>query len=208
MKFNFVLTALSLTVFAAICSAQDFSADVVYLPGKSAAHSAANPDHSPSKIYVRGSELRLETHGTSDRILLVNGDDQTAFVLDPAKKEYELLAGRISEYFRVKDPENACADWQNSAEEKIACEKTGHEKVDGRDTVKYENKRGADVAATAVWIDVETRFVTKWESLGIGVELRNIHEAPQTAELFMVPSSYDAAKPKKGGKGFRRDRSK
>ncbi len=169
MKLNAACLAviLLLGVAPAVCPAQDFSADVVYIDGK------------------------------------VNAADQTAFALIPAKKEYEPLAGGLSEYFRVSDAEDACPDWQKAAAQKVDCEKVGHEVVDGRQTVKYRNKLASDVAISAVWIDLGVKFVIKWEGAGTGVELRNIQEAKQAADLFTLPSDYEVPKPRKGAsKGF------
>jgi hypothetical protein len=147
--------------------------------------------------------MRLETRGLVGTILLVNGEEQTAFALFPSKKEYEPVVGGLSEYFRVKDAENACSDWQSAAAQKIYCEKVGHEVMDGRQTVKYVNKGASDAAISAVWIDVAVKFVVKWEGAGTGVELRNILEAQQAADLFILPDDYEVPKPRKGSnKGF------
>lgn len=195
-----------LALIPAVCSAQDFSADVVYLAvgspdaPSSEAHSSV---HRPSRLYASKDKLRLETRGLTGTILLVNRAEQTAFALFPAKKEYQPLAGGPSEYFGVKDAENACAAWQKAADQKIVCEKVGHEVVDGRQTVKYQNKRGSDAATSAVWIDAGLKFVVKWESAKVGAELRNIKEEKQAAELFTVPSDYQGLKAQKGStKGF------
>jgi hypothetical protein len=69
--------------------------------------------------------------------------------------------------------------------------------------VKYQNKGAADIATSAVWIDLGLKFVVKWESAGSGVELRNIQEAQQAADLFTLPPDYEVPKPRKGTKkGF------
>jgi hypothetical protein len=79
----------------------------------------------------------------------------------------------------------------------------GRDVVGGRQTVKYTNRTASDVSASSVWIDANLKFVIKWESANIGVELRNIQEAPQTADLFNLPPDYDVPQPKKGNKkGF------
>lgn len=200
LPFSHAMILLGLILLPAAGRAQDFSADVVYLPGT--AGPSFNSDHGPSKIYVSKDKLRLETGGAGS-ILLVDRSTQTASVLFPAKKEYEPLTGRLSEYFRVKDPENACPDWQDAAEEKIACEKAGHELVNGRETVKYRNRTGSDVVANAVWIDIGLKFVVKWQSINLTVELRNIEDEQPAAELFSVPSDYQTSKPKRAmNKGF------
>jgi hypothetical protein len=203
LKVTYSLVLFVLTVLPVVCPAQDFSADVVYLAGKSGTSSQGSADHSRSKIYASDGKMRLETHGAAGSILLVDEGEQTAYILYPAKREYEPLVGRVSEYFRVKDVDNACPDWQNSADEKITCEKVTHEVVDGRKTVMYVNKTASDVSATAVWIDVNLKFVIKWESAGLGGELHNIQEAQQTAELFTVPEDYEVPQPRKrNSKGF------
>jgi len=47
------------------------------------------------------------------------------------------------------------------------------------------------------------KFVVKWDGAGSSVELRNIQEGKQAAELFALPSDYDITKPRKGSnKGF------
>lgn len=191
---------------AALCSAQDFSADVVYVPGSSVSATSAGtetPGRSPSKIYVSKEKMRLETRGPAGTVLLINEKEDTAFALVPATKEYEPLVEGISEYFPVKDAENACPDWLRATTEKIDCEKVGHETVGGRDTVKYKNKGASEAGVSAVWIDLSLKYVVKWESSTTGVELRDIQIAPQSSDLFTVPRDYDKSKPRKGNnKGF------
>ena len=207
MKLNAVYFAVILILGAApaVCPAQEFSADVQFIEGNANTPSPkpGTPGHDLSKLFVSADKLRLEMAGSTRTVLLLNGAEQTAYALFPAKKEYEPLAGGLSEYFRVSDAENACSDWQKSSAQKIVCEKVGHEVVDGRETVKYRNKGASDVAISAVWIDLKVKFVVKWEGAGSGVELRNIQEAKQAADLFILPSDYDIPKPRKGSnKGF------
>jgi hypothetical protein len=191
---------------SAVCGTQEFSADVVYLATgdpKAAFGGTEASVHPPSKLYVSKDKMRLETRGRTGTILLVNKGEQTAYALFPQQMEYQPLASGPSEYFRVQDAENACPDWQKATDQKIVCEKVGPEVVEGRQTVKYQNKGGADAATWAVWIDSALKYVVKWEGGKTGAELRNIHEGVQAAELFAVPSSYQALKPRKASsKGF------
>ena len=208
MKLNKIFLAVALVVgpIPVAFAAQDFSADVIYrasVKPDSTAGDAGTSIHPPSRLYVSKDKMRLETHGFMGTILLVNGDEQTTYALSPSKKEYEPIAGGLSEYFRVKDAENACSEWQNAAAQKIDCEKIGHEVVDGRQTVKYRNRAASDAAISAVWIDVEMKFVVQWEGAGTEVELRHIQEGQQAAELFTLPADYEASRPRKGtNKGF------
>ncbi len=201
------LAAMSLLrLIPAVCRAQEFSADIVYFatgdpnPPASRAQTSAHP---PSKLFVSKDKMRLETRGLTGTILLVNKGERTAYALFPAQKEYQPLSGGPSEYFRVQDAENACPDWQKAADQKIICEKVGPEVVEGRQTVKYQNKGAADTATWAVWIDLALKYVVKWEGDKTGAELRNIQEGVQAAELFAVPAGYQALKPRKSStKGF------
>lgn len=204
LKTISLAAALVLNPVTAAFAAQDFSADVMYRsPDGVTANTGVASGHAPSRLYVSDHKMRLETRGLIGTILLVNGEENTTYALFPAKKEYEPVAAGLSEYFRVKDAENACPEWQNAAAQKINCEKVGHEDIDRRQTVKYSNKGASDAAISAVWIDVEMKFVVKWEGAGTGVELRHIQEGQQPADLFMLPPDYELPKPRKGtNKGF------
>lgn len=198
---------LAMSLIPALGRAQDFSADVVYL---SAAGSAALPsgtdgsNHNPTKLYVSNGNMRLETHGLIGTILLVNRDEESAYAVFPSRKEYEPLAGGLSEYFPVKDVENACPDWQKAASQQISCEKVGYEVIGGRQTVKYKNKNASDFATSAVWIDSVLKFVIRWEGANTCAELRNVQEGQQAANLFTLPSGYSTVQPRKSAnnKGF------
>ena len=191
---------------ACVCAAQDFSADVFYLPDATQRTTdvpAESSGRNPSRLFVSKDKMRLEAHDQAGVVLIIDSTDGSAFALIPAKKQYEPLDGRMSEYFHVADAENACLDWEKSAAQKINCERAGHETVNGRQTVKYVNKGSSDSAISAVWIDVSLKFVVKWESTGTAAELRNIQEGQQSADLFTLPADYEIPKPRKGNnKGF------
>lgn len=196
-----------LGLIPAFCHAQDFSADVEYLATSNPDASRGATENSPhpsSKLYVAKDKMRLETRGLSETVLLVNGGEHTATALFPAKKEYQPLPAGPSQYFRVENAEDACPDWQKAADQKIVCEKVGHEMVGGRQAVKYQNKGAASETATAaVWVDLALKFVIKWEGTDTGAELRNISEGQQAADLFAVPSDYKFLKPQRARqKGF------
>lgn len=197
---------LAVTLISVFGRAQGFSADVVYLPNVSTHPLSSNTDttgHNPSKLYVSNGKVRLETRGLIGTILLVDREEESAYAMLPSKKEYELLAGGLSEYFAVKDPENACPEWQKATRQKILCEKLGHEVIGSRDTVKYKNKNASDFATSAVWIDSALKFVLKWESESTCAELRNIQEGQQPADLFNLPSSYTVVQPRKSANNKR-----
>jgi hypothetical protein len=164
--------------------------------------SAKEARHS-SKLYVSKGNIRLETNGLTGAVLVVNKEEHTAVALYPGKKSYQPLGSGPSQYFRVENADDACADWQRTAEQKIVCERVGPEMVNGREAVKYQNTRALDTAPAAVWIDKALKFVIKWESADTSAELRNIKEEQQAADLFLVPSEYKMGTPQKTAtKGF------
>jgi hypothetical protein len=206
MRIQTIFCAMMFAVSAgpAVCVAQEFSADVIYLSGSKSRPSATSDEsgHS-SKLYVSKDKMRLEPRGYAGTILVLDRAQDTAFAIVPKTKEYEPLTGGVPEYFSVKDAENACPDWQSADSGKIDCEKAGPETIGGRATVKYKNKAAAESGISAVWIDLELKYVIKWESSTTGAELRNIQQARQPDDLFTRPSDYDLSKPRKGnGKGF------
>jgi hypothetical protein len=203
-KTRCLLLGSLVSACACVCAAQEFSANVIYFPkGTADTVSPELANHRPSRLFVSKDKIRLETQGTDGAILVVDGDRQETFVLLPAKKQYEPLSSGPSEYFRVNDPENACADWEKAAVQTVKCEKVGDEIVSGRNTVKYLNRGGSDSTVSAVWIDSTLKFVVKWEEADASAELRDVVEGKQPGELFVLPADYEVPKPRKGiNKGF------
>jgi hypothetical protein len=204
VKATSLAAAILLSMIPSVSHAQEFSADVVYIatpkPVAPTAGAAITP--AQSKLYVSKKRMRLETHGVTGTILLVNAEEHSVIALFPRQKSFQQLPSGPSEYFWVEDAEKACPDWEKASDQKINCEKVGHETVDGRQVVKYENKGASNAAISAVWIDPSLKFVIKWEGTGAGAELHNIREAPQAADLFTVPSAFAVLKPQKPSKGF------
>lgn len=202
---NLAVTIL-LGLIPAACHAQEFSADVVYLaisrPGAPSAGAASSPRGS-SKLYVSKDKIRLETDGLTGTILLADRTEHTAVALQPKKRTVQGLASGPSQYFRVENADDACQSWQSFAEQKIVCERIGPEVVNGRETVKYQNKSASDTAPASVWVDKALKFVIKWQTAGVGAELQNIKEEQQAADLFAVPNDYKIPTPQKAtSKGF------
>ena len=141
MKAATLTAILMATLVSAVSHAQDFSADVVYLEISKVhgrvSDSAKEARHS-SKLYVSKGNIRLETNGLTGAVLVVNKEEHTAVALYPGKKSYQPLGSGPSQYFRVENADDACADWQRTAEQKIVCERVGPEMVNGREAVKYQ----------------------------------------------------------------------
>ena len=206
MKATTLIAALFVSLISTIAQAQEFSADVVYLDTNSPnapADGSVSGSHASSKLCVSKDKIRLETNGLTGAVLLADRAEHTAVVLQPKKKAYQPLASAPSEYFRVENADDACPSWQVFAEQKIVCEKVGPELINGRETVKYQNKGTLEAAHAVIWIDKALKFVIKWQAAGTAAELRNIKEERQAADLFALPSDYKLLAPQKAtSKGF------
>lgn len=193
------LAAVLLALMTVVCQAQDFSADVVYKSApatqESSSGAAATALSPTSRIFVSKTNMRLESRGMTDVVMLVNAVDRTSVVLYPAQKTYQTIGSRPSQYFRSTDVENACADWQKAADKQLKCEKVGENLVGGRKTIKYKNSL-ADGSAEYVWIDAKLSYVIKWDMGDAAAELQNIKEGPQSADLFEIPKSYGVTVPR------------
>ena len=100
------------------------------------------------------------------------------------------IPGQGVAFFRAKDVQNACAEWQRIApDDSKDCHKLSEETSNGRATVKYEGKteKGESVS---LWLDVKLRFPVKWEARLRAGELRNIQESVQPVSLFSVPAGF------------------
>jgi hypothetical protein len=171
-----------------LASAQDFSADVFNVTGKDATKSG--------KVYVKGAKMRIDRGEASPEqstpLVLVDSESHTATIIDAANHAYmkaEVGPEQGLSFFRLKDPNNACADFEKMAG-MGGCKKAGNEAVSGRQTVKYAGKSD-DGKPVAMWVDPEVNFVVKWQTKSgeIG-ELRNIKVAPQADSLFQLPSGF------------------
>lgn len=171
--------------FALTCAAfaQQFAADMV--------RSKPQTD-VVTKVYVSGDKMRLETtsqqHGG---VAIMNLEQHTSQMLVPASKTYVASrAPSATPFFHPADADNACEAWEKFVSKPGTCTKVGEETVNGRSTVKY--KGTAPNGDTGFgWVDRQLKFVIKWEGERSAVELQNIKEGPQAADLFVVPSDYE-----------------
>jgi hypothetical protein len=196
-----ICVGLALGMCGAAAWAQDFSADIVNLSA------ASNSFHT--RIFSTHDKLRFQGEDKSGRansIMIVNLAARTSIVLIPQQKQYieskePQIPGQGVTFFQAKDAEDVCGEWQKMVQreesektekgeksEKSKCQKVGHEKVNGRDTVKYEDTSSKE--AGAIWIDAKLYFPVKWKNAVGAGELRNIKEESQSAELFAIPEGY------------------
>ena len=175
--------------------AQEFSADVT---------SQKQNNMGVNKLYSSDTKVRLEVQSSG------NAMGPSALILDESQHKHVMLMAErhmymeapvtmvkplITQFWRVQDPNDACSQWKNIAQQAGtdqnwgSCTRIGSDTVNGRDTVKYEgvSKKGEK---THVWVDAKLHCVIKTDGNNGGFELKNIQEGSQPAALFEVPSGY------------------
>jgi hypothetical protein len=190
------LALLLCSLFAVTLYAQQFSADLVDL----------RPDRksNPAKVYVSNDKLRFETQDRTaggNVAMIWDIGHQTRYLLMADRRmymDYSPIMGSklpVTLYWHPSDINNACPEWHKLAEQMKhtekwgTCRKVGSDTVNGRSTIKYEGS-STDGKTGDVWIDSKLRYVTKYEDKDGGMELRNIQEGSQPANLFEIPAGY------------------
>ncbi len=189
-----VLAGALLALRPAIGGTQEFTADVIY--AAVAGMPANTVPSSPAKLFVSGDKMRLDFAGVAGQTLIVDDQRGETLLLMRARRTYQQLGSRPSEYFRVADAEHACPDWEQAVGLSIRCESVGREGVDGRLAVKYQRTR-INGTRDYVWIDPKLKYVIKWRAGDTEAELRNVKEGAQLADWFEIPEGYEQARPLK-----------
>lgn len=188
----------------------DFSADIVNL--------SANSNTFHTRIFSMKDKLRFQQEvktGRVDSIMIMNLAKRTSIVLVPQQKQYiesnkPQIPGQGVTFFQAKNVEDACGELEHlirlseaAADDddaprkavpvKHKCQKIGHETVNGRDTVRYDDTSDNGDPSSS-WLDVSLHFPVKWKNAVSTGELRNIKEEPQPTELFAIPAGYTKRK--------------
>jgi hypothetical protein len=180
--------ALALLVLGALpgaAAAQEFSAELV-------THRDRGDVTQTQKIFVSDGKMRIEVPSTGE-VIIANAAAHTGFVLAPKQKTFAQTqrVDRMAHTFIVVDPADACAYWKAHARKgnDWTCTTVGPEAIGGRSTIKIAGE-SADRHEGFAWIDTKLHFVIKAQGDGGSMELTNIEEGPQQADLFTVPPDY------------------
>ena len=203
MRVAAVVVFAVLSAPCARCGDQphQFSADLVYdnAGSRTAAHSG--------KLNVADRKIRIEPPDLAIGFFIVRGDAAAAYFVKPAQRVF-MEAKQSSELTQLLvpvDPDDPCRQWQAMAQiagvtDQAAawrCERIGDEAIAGRRTIKH---RGISPHEDRylIWIDPRIDFVVKLEADdGSTVEVANIQEGPQPAQLFEIPAGYVKFDPQK-----------
>jgi len=192
-----------LSASSARCGDQphEFSADLVYddAGGRTAARSG--------KLNVADHKIRIEPPDFGIGFFIVRSDAAAAYFVKPAQRVFmdAKQSSELTQLLVPVDPDNPCRQWRAMAQ--IAgvtdqgtawhCERIGDESIAGRRTLKY---RGISPRKDRylIWIDPRIDFVARIEADDCStVEVANIQEGPQPAQLFEIPAGYLKFDPQK-----------
>jgi hypothetical protein len=146
-----------------------------------------------------GVEVRV---GGTGRAIILDVVDHKSTILIPDQKTYQtdptyrLKAAELYELYAIVHPGNvddACTEWMKVPNaERESCKKTGEEKVNGRNAVKYDLSCYGEICH--LWIDRRLHVIVKRETKWNSTELRNIQEIPPDYSLFQAPPDYTEAR--------------
>jgi hypothetical protein len=171
--------------------AREFSADTV-------THDSAGKV-TRGKLYRGTSMIRTESVDSQA------GPDSAAFgIVDLAQQiSYTVIPGRKMIMVRhgkaalgnlgimLPVGDNPCTS-QGVAPSDVTCKNLGPDPVNGRPTVKWQvtQPMGGQMVTAFLWVDSQLHALIKEVVGPTSVELRNIHEGPQPANLFELPAAY------------------
>jgi hypothetical protein len=170
--------------------AQQFSADLLTtdVDGTAAA----------SHLRVFNKKVRIETPEFPDGFFLIDGVSRAAYFARPGEGVFmdARQSSRLTQLFVPVELGDPCPQWQEMAmlagvadpSKPWRCERVGEELLDGRGVVVYRaiSSPGRDILG---WIDPSLKFPLRIRMQdGTTITAENIHEQPQPAHLFEIPS--------------------
>ena len=181
-----VLVHLSGIAYAAHGFEVEFSADVIEIYSK-----------DPSKnfkgtMYVGNDIIRKDFfYDNLQAVMILDLVKQTATMLMPyaktyimmTKKDMEALFGHV-----IGHLPNALSNGPCAGRSDLICREIGQEKLDDRDTEKWEVKSQTGIVYQ--WVDHRLRVTIREEFPDHIYELRNIKEGHQPDNLFQIPAGY------------------
>jgi hypothetical protein len=193
------------TVFAGLAGlgaparAQQFTADILQT-------NAAQPLSAAGKIYVSGNKIRIETPDVRDGFFVVDAQIPASYFVRPSQHVFmdSRQSSQLTRLLVPVDLDDPCRQWQamsaiaadNSQNGAWACQRVGHGAVGELDAIEYRasSPKGGTMRA---WVDPQLKWPVKLSVAdGTNIELRNIQEQPQPANLFEIPPGFRKFDPK------------
>jgi hypothetical protein len=202
---NFARAALfaAFALVAAVgapANAQQFSADIVRTKA------SAQPTAIAGKLYVSGNKVRIETSDVSDGFFLIDASVPVSYLVRPSQHVFmdSRQSSQLTQLLVPVDLDDPCRQWQ--AMSGIAavegqsgaweCQNLGHKTVGKLDAIEYQAS-WPNSGTMHAWINPQLKWPVRLIMAdGTTMELRNIQEQPQPANLFQIPPGYRKFDPK------------
>jgi hypothetical protein len=172
--------------------AQQFSAEIAMTKGDSAAAPAG-------KLYVSGNKERIETPQLAGGFFVVDDAAPSAYFVRPAARQFmdARQSSALTGIFVPVDPGNPCPQWEAMAKlagatdwSTLRCERVGQEVIAGTSVIAYR-AISATGRTLLGWVDPIRKFPLRIKTEDSTVfELGNLHDEPQSAQLFEIPANF------------------
>lgn len=184
-----------------------FSADIVDL---------RDPAKPPTRIFLGDGMVRMQSgEPNSTGALVFDPSHGTMLLIDDQHRKYidagmfaSVVAKGFAPLLRFLRPAGAgdpCSEWNATVSQygsfmqhdrsgpppHFTCRSLGEDKVNGRPATKWAVVTDGEQSDTGtVWIDEKLHIVSRSVDRDDGMEMRNVHEGPQSAALFAAPPGY------------------
>jgi hypothetical protein len=198
--------AVITAVFAGLCGlsaparAHQFTADIVQ------ANPGSEPPAAAGKIYVSGHKVRIETPDVPDGFFVVDASIPASYFVRQSQHVFmdSRQSSQLTKFLVPVDLDDPCRQWQamsaiaagNSQNGAWTCQRIGRSTAGALDTIEYQASwpKGGVMRA---WIDPRLKWPVRLVLAGgTIVDLKDIQEQPQPANLFEIPSGYRKFDPK------------
>jgi hypothetical protein len=196
-KFGWLAFAGVFVCGSVPAEAQQFSAEIVTMKDDGAAVPAG-------KLYVSGNKERIETPQLAGGFFVIDGAAPSAYFVRPSTRQFmdARQSSPLTRTFVSVDPGNPCLRWETMA--RLAgvadratwrCERIGQEMIAGTSVVAYR-AISASGRTLLGWVDPVRKFPLRIKTEdGAVFELGNLHDDPQSAQLFDIPAKFSKLDP-------------
>lgn len=196
-KFGWLAFAGVFVCGSVPAEAQQFSAEIVTMKDDGAAVPAG-------KLYVSGNKERIETPQLAGGFFVIDGAASSAYFVRPSTRQFmdARQSSPLTRTFVSVDPGNPCLRWEPMA--RLAgvadratwrCERIGQEMIAGTSVVAYR-AISASGRTLLGWVDPVRKFPLRIKTEdGAVFELGNLHDDPQSAQLFDIPAKFSKLDP-------------
>ncbi len=191
----------SLTARSLESPANDFNADIVSRDGHGG--SAA----TVARLYASRGKVRIEAADAPDGFFLIDHDAPSALWVRPGYRAYmdARQSSALTQIFVPVDAANPCAQWRAAFLDALdgkdvdhwRCESLQQASSSAAGNQEFRIVTAGDRTVDRRIIDARLQFPVKRICAdGSSLSLEHIHVAPQSAELFVLPSDYRAFDPR------------